>query len=292
MLRERRQICSDRRVEELQAPVGGEHGDALLQAVEGLALHVDEGIVAALEREALGGVVVEIGEPAVGALRRDHMDGAAVEQVPPVLVLGAGLVAGQDLGLPVAVVHHLRQARQLAQAVEQLAVGRLGGEPVGVELPQRAIGLVEERQALVGAEDGDAGGHPVERALVGRHVAHQLALRRLQRRHVDGRADAGALERDDDDVVRLARAAADEVHALAVGYALGQRRADCLALAHLQQLDLALAHLLLAAGLDGLRVGLVDPLRCARPASRNQAGIGSALSSVRPASVSRTSWRC
>ena len=186
----------------------------------------------------------------------------------------------------------LRQARQLAQAVEQLAVGRLGGEPVGVELPQLAVGLVEERQPLVGAEDGNAGRHPVERALVGRHVPHQLALRRLQRRHVDGRADAGALERQDHDVVRLARAAADEVHALAVGRALGERRRDRLALAHLQQLDLALAHLALAAGLDGLHVGLVDPLRCGRPASRNQAGIGSALSSVRPASVSRTSWRC
>ena len=205
------------RVEELEAPVGGEHGDAFLEAVERLALHVDQRIVAALQREALGGVVVEIGEAAVGALRRDHVDGAAVEQVPPVLVFRAGLVAGQDLGLPVAVVHHLGQPRQLAQAVEQLAVGRLGGEPVGVELPQRAVGLVEERQPLVGTEDGDAGGHAVERALVGGDVAHQLALRRLQRGHVDGRADAGALERDDHDVVRLARAAADEVHALAVG---------------------------------------------------------------------------
>ena len=178
------------RVEELQAPVGGEHGDAFLQAVERLALHVDQGIVAALEREALGGIVVEIGEPAVGPLRRDHVDGAAVEQVPPVLVLRAGLVAGQDLGLPVAVVADLGQARQLAQPVEHLAVGRLGGQPVGVEQPQLAIGLVEERQPLIGAEDGHAGGHAVERALVGRHVPHQLALRGLQRRHVDGRADA------------------------------------------------------------------------------------------------------
>ena len=54
--------------------------------------------------------------------------------------------------------------------------------------------------------------------------------------------------------------AADEVHALAVGYALGERGARRLALAHLQELDLALAHLALAAGLDGLHIGLVDPL--------------------------------
>ena len=264
----------ERRVEKLEAPVGREHGDAFVQAVQRLALHIDEGIVAALQRETLGGVVVEIGEPAVGALRRDHMDGAAVEQVPPVLVLGAGLVAGQDLGLPVAVVDHLRQARQLAQTVEQLAVRRLGGEPVGIERPQGAIGLVEERQPLIGAEDGHAGGDAIECALVGCHVPHQLALRRLQRRHVDGRPDAGALERDDDDVVRLARPAADEMHALAVGYAPGQRGSSRLALAHLQKLDLALAHLALAVGLDGLRIGLVDPLdapaRIAEPGRHGQ----------------------
>ena len=35
---------------------------------------------------------------------------------------------------------------------------------------------------------------------------------------------------------------------------------DGLALAHLQQLDLALAHLALAAGLDRLHIGFVDPL--------------------------------
>ena len=55
----------------------------------------------------------------------------------------------------------------------------------------------------------------------------------------------GALQRHDHDVVRLARAAADEVDALAVGCALGQRRLrHRLALARLQQLDLPLAHLL------------------------------------------------
>ncbi len=44
---------------------------------------------------------------------------------------------------------------------------------------------------------------------------------------------------------------------------MASARADGLALAHLQQLDLALAHLGLAAGLDRLHVGLVDPLDAA-----------------------------
>ena len=51
-----------RRVVQLEAAVGLEHRHAFLEAVEGLALRIDEGVVAALQREPLGHVVVEIGE--------------------------------------------------------------------------------------------------------------------------------------------------------------------------------------------------------------------------------------
>ena len=250
-----------RRVVQLEPPVGLEHRDALLEAVERFALRINERIVAALQGEPLGYIVVEIGEAAVGALRRGDVDGAAVEQVPPVLVLRAGLVAGQDLGLPVAIVHlHLGQARQLAQAVQDLGVCGLGGKPVGVQRPQPAVGLVEEGEALVGAEDGDRGGHPVERALVGGDVARQLVLGGLDGGHVYGGAGGAPIERQHHHVVRLAHAARDDVRALAVGRPFCQRAADALALARFKQLDLAFDHLPVAAGLHRAHVGLVDPL--------------------------------
>ena len=61
-------------------------------------------------------------------------------------------------------------------------------EPVGIELPQRGVGLVEEDELLLAAEDGDGGGDAVERAVVGGDLAVELALRRLDRGHVDGAA--------------------------------------------------------------------------------------------------------
>ena len=96
------QICGERRVEQLEAPVGAEHRDAFLEAVERFALHVDEGVVAALQREALGLVDEQIGDAAVGALLGEHLQRAPVGQVPRVVLGRAVAVAGEDLGLPFA----------------------------------------------------------------------------------------------------------------------------------------------------------------------------------------------
>ena len=257
------------RVVQLEPAVGLEHRDALLEAVQRLALGVDQGIVAALQGEPLGHVVVEIGQAAVGALGACDVDGAAVEQVPPVLVLGAGLVAGEQPRLPVAVAHlHLGQARQLAQAVEDLGICGLGGEPVGIQRPQLAVGLVEEGEALVGAEDGHCRGDAVERALVGGDVARELPLGGLDGRHVDGRSGSSAVQRQHDHVMGLARAPRDDVRPLAIGRALRQRAADALALARLQQLDLALDHLGGVGGLNRAHIGLVDPIDAAIVAAK------------------------
>ncbi len=90
------------RVEQLEAAVGAEHRHAFLEAVERLALHVDQRIVAALEREPLRLVDEEVGDAAVGAFLGQHLQRAPVRQVPGV-VLGAALaVAVEDLALPFA----------------------------------------------------------------------------------------------------------------------------------------------------------------------------------------------
>ena len=74
------------RVEQLEAPVGAEHRDAFLEAVERLALHVDQGVVARFQREALGLVVEQIGDAAVGALLGENVERAPVGQVPRVVL--------------------------------------------------------------------------------------------------------------------------------------------------------------------------------------------------------------
>ena len=65
-----------------QAPVAGEHGDALGQIVEGLALHADHFLEAPVEVEPLGDVVEQISDAAVRIGRGDDAHGAPVRQVP------------------------------------------------------------------------------------------------------------------------------------------------------------------------------------------------------------------
>src|SRR5262249_16873255 len=153
-----------------------EDSDAFLKTVESFALGADEGVVAALEREALCLVSVEIGDAALGALRGHDMDHAAVGKMPPVLLLGALLVALERLFLPFAVVPDLGQAAEVAQSVEHGAVRWLGREPCVVELPELLVGGVEVGQRLLGAENRDGGRDAVERAVVGGGQAVELVL--------------------------------------------------------------------------------------------------------------------
>ena len=87
--RDRCQISAKAELNSFRRPSVREHRDALLEAVERFALHVDQGVVAALEREALGLVVEEVGDAAVGPLLGHDVQDAAVGQVPPVFLRGA-----------------------------------------------------------------------------------------------------------------------------------------------------------------------------------------------------------
>ena len=123
-------------VEELQASVRAENHDALFEAVECLALHVDEGIVAALERDALRLVGEQIRDAAVGPLLGHDMHDAAVRQVPSVLERRPGPIASENLRLPIAMADDRLQNADFAEPVENGAVARTRGEPVGIERPQ------------------------------------------------------------------------------------------------------------------------------------------------------------
>ena len=75
----------EHRIEQPQPAVAREHRDAFRQVVEGLALHADQRLEAALEIERLGDVVVEIDHAAFRIGRGDDAQRAAVGQVPFVL---------------------------------------------------------------------------------------------------------------------------------------------------------------------------------------------------------------
>ena len=251
--------AAERAVEQLEAAVGAEHRDAFLEAVECFALHVDEGVIAALERDTVGLVGEEIRHAAVGTLLGNDVDDAPVGQVPGVFERRAGAVAGEHLRFPIAMAYDRRQNADFAQAVEDDAVARAGRQPLGIERPKlRECGVVENK-FLIAIEQRDGRLDAIERTIVRRDLAIELALRRFDVGDVDRSAGRHAVDRYDDDVVRLALAAGDEVHAGLIALAGGDGFRDMLALARLEQFDLALEDLEFALGLDRFDVGRIDP---------------------------------
>ncbi len=177
-------------VVEAQAAARREHGDALAQRVERLPLHMDERVVAAFERQPLGDVLVEIGDAAVMSVG-DDMQAAAVGQMPFVLRLCVGAVSGEPGAFPILIIGPLRQAPCLAQAVEDLAVTRRGGEVGRVELPQSDIGLVVMHEPLAGIEYGEGGGEAVEAAQLRLDGGRYLAALGRQPLHIQQGAQGG-----------------------------------------------------------------------------------------------------
>ena len=180
------------RVVELEAAVRAQERDALLEIVQRLALHADQLVVAAFKRQLVGDVLIEIGDAAEGVLLADHVQRAAIGQVPPVLARLDRGIGGELLGAPFAVIGLLRDAALVAQPVEDLGIGRVAVEPVGIERPELGISRVVDTQALVGAEDGNRGVELVQGRGMGLDVAVQFLLGLLEHRHVDGETGSAA----------------------------------------------------------------------------------------------------
>src|SRR6187431_1704405 len=144
-----------RLVVEPEPSVRGEHGDALAQGLDGLALHLDQRIVAALEADPFGHVLIKVSDAGFAIAIGDDMQRSTVGKVPLVLDLGIGSIGREPGFLPIAIISFLRQPTRLAQTVEDLAVPRMVGEPFGVELPELDIGLIEMGEALTCVEYGE-----------------------------------------------------------------------------------------------------------------------------------------
>src|SRR5215471_2301610 len=117
-------------VVELEPSVGSEYGDALLQRVERGLLDLDERVIGALLTKALAHIFEEV-EKAAGRLP-SHIDaqGCAVGKVPELLLfLTEAWKQLQPVALPGGEVALFRQLAKLAQAIEDLALGRAAVEP-------------------------------------------------------------------------------------------------------------------------------------------------------------------
>ena len=206
----------------LKPPVCAKNRDALFEAVERFALHVDEGIVAALERNALRLVCEEVRHAAVGSLLGHDVHDPAVGQVPGVLERRPCPIAGEHLRLPIAMADNGLQNADFAKPVEDGAVAGARREPIGIERPELGEGVVVENELLFAIEDRDGRLDAVERLVVGGDLTIEFPLHRFDVGDVDRGAGRHAVDGKDDDVVRLALAPRDEVDSSLV--ALAPRR--------------------------------------------------------------------
>ena len=103
--------------------------------IEGLALHADQLVIAALQGEKRGGVLVKVNHAAEGVGLADHPQRAPVGQIPPILARIESGVDPEPTGFPVAIIGVLGQAALLAQTVENLAVAGTGGKKARIQRP-------------------------------------------------------------------------------------------------------------------------------------------------------------
>src|ERR1700722_20530396 len=112
-------------VRQFQASIHAEDRHALLERIEGLALHADQRVKLRFEIEALRDVIEEISNAAQRIGTGDRAQGAPVRDVPDMLDGIDRLVSGEKLALPKGEVGLLGQLPFGAQTIENLVVGRL-----------------------------------------------------------------------------------------------------------------------------------------------------------------------
>ncbi len=178
---------------QLQPAVAAIDRDAFIEVVDGLALHLDQRVVARLQRQAVGHVLIGQDHAAHRVRGRHHAEGAALGRVHQLFERADdGHDVAGELLLVVAEIGLLGDLPPLAQGVQHFVDGRLGLQELRIHLEQVAIGAVEELHALVGSEDHDAGAEALQHVVMGRDVARQLRVRILQRGLVQRIADQRA----------------------------------------------------------------------------------------------------
>ena len=184
-------------VPEVEPPVRGEDADRLEQIVEGGGAHAQQRVAGRGELDLLGPVLEDDQQAAVGQRLGDDAQMLAAGQQPILLVRGEpGGEPGAMLLLPIGKVAHLGQIAGLAHRVDHPVELGPVGEEIGGQREQPRERLVEEDQAPVAAELGDAGRQPVEHVALGADEAGEIGMGLLLVLDVDRIAgDAAGAER-------------------------------------------------------------------------------------------------
>ena len=256
------------RVMQAKPPVACEHGDALGQIVERLALHADHFLETTVEIEPLGDVVEQIGDAAVRIGRGDDAQGAAVGQVPSVFLGLDRAIGFEQLRLPLPEILLFRQLAGAAQRLDDRGVGRLLVEIGGVEIPKRAIGGVVEGQPVVGAEHGDTGGELIERAAVGIDHAGERNAHGFRFGGVKPNAGAAGVGAEIEHVEGASGACDHGRQPAGIG-AVGRERAqNVVARRAVEKLEAARDGVVCGLGFDGARIGGIGEGQLARGVAR------------------------
>ncbi len=176
-------------IEQFEASVAAEHGDAFLQRIEGFALHANGRVELRLEMEPLGHVVEEVSDAPLRIGIDDDAKRAPIWQIPGLLLRLQRLVGGEEARLPGAEIGLLGQQARRPQPVQNFGIGRPLLEPGLLEAPKLAIGRIVENEALRTIEDDDRGRELIEGARMRLHLARQRIARRLDFGYVDSHPD-------------------------------------------------------------------------------------------------------
>ena len=138
------------------------------------------------------------------------------------------------------------------------SLGRVASQSVSSD--QRLMkAALKKYQLLFAVENCDRRFDPVERPVIGLHLALEFALRGFDVGHVDCGSGRHAVDGEYDDVVGFALAAGNQMDAGLVALSGRNGFGDSLTLPGLEQFDLAFENFKLALGVDGVDVGGVDP---------------------------------
>ena len=185
-------IRRKRGIEQPQAAVAAEYGDAFGEIVERLALDADQLLKAPLQVEPFGYVVEQVSHAAVRIGRGDHAQGAPIRQMPGVLVRFHRAIGAMQLRLPLPEILLLGQ---LARRPQQFKHGRIA-RAAGRDARHRNSTVPGKRHckmsAADGIEHGDAGRQLVKRAPVRVDHAAERAAHGFGFGGVDAKAGAPA----------------------------------------------------------------------------------------------------